>query len=385
MVAKTAMHRAMREAVRSALPRCRPSCCRRGTPRSSSGLAALVVGSVLLGALAGCGSDSTGPARSSTYFRALHFDWTAVTMALDSAKYDTVRLTATPVTQTGVPLLGAGPVRYTAVDSNVTIDSTGLVTAHYQTSQTIVVASLTVNGVTHVDTARIMVTQDPAIPAPLKTFSIQPVAGDLDSAKIALDKYYKVNQFNGNIPLYATDSLGDNLCDVYGDCPFLVAFGSSDPRVATLDPSYGYLSANFVGKTTFTASALVDGVGKRDSLPFTIGYNLVWGIPVYPGGTPSHVTPLLIQSTSIIGVGGFVRISNYTSQPMEVVVPYQTPMVHRVFSTKTQLTDTLVVGDFYDANAMIVQFDSAGTYTFRTTLLGSGATTTGTVIVSPGP
>lgn len=341
--------------------------------------------------LVGCGSDTTGPAPVSAtqLYWALHFDWPAVNLALDNAAHDTAQLTATPVTQADAPIPGASAVQYHAADSNVTVSPTGLVTAHYITNRTFVTASLTLNGVTHVDTAWIRVTQTPLFSSPLATLSIQPHPDELDSAKIALFRDGQINQWNGNIPVYATDVAGDSLCDVNAfdlACPFLVSFASSNPRIATLDPD-GYLSTNAPGHVTFTVSTLAYGVGLRDSLPFVIGYPLGATFLVYPGGSPSAVVPVLSKPTVTIGVGGVaVLANNNTGQLLEITLPYQTPMVHRVYTDKpsTQMTDTVAAGSSGN-QLMNVRFDSAGTYTVHMTLLGSGKTTTGTIIVDSGP
>ena len=389
MAASTAIHSDLRSAMsggRRSDMRPSPHRAFRWWARVRPRLAlAVVLSGVVGGGLIGCGSDSSGVAGPRQLYWALHFNWPAVNLALSDPRFDTAQLVATPVTPTGVPIVGAGPVQYRAVDSNVTVSPTGLVTAHYPVSQTYVVASLTVNGATHTDTAWIQVTQDPVLVSPLATLSIQPHPGDLDSTRVALGYQRKLNRLRGKIPVYATDSLGNDLCDPRAGCPFLVAFGSSDPLVATLDPT-GRLSTVDVGHVTFTVSALVYGVGKRDTLPFTVGYPLSGGsVLVYPNGTTPPISPLLPLSTTTIGVGGFVGIAdNRTNEAMEVSLPYATPVVHRIFSSKTQLTDTVAAGGGGNDD-IVVQFDSAGTYTFHLKLLESGTTATGTVVVSSGP
>ena len=233
----------------------------------------------VLGAALGCSSDTSAPAPvpSAQLYWALQLNQHAIVMAL-TAPYDTVQLTATPITGAGVPITGLGGTAFrlaSTTDSTVTVSPTGLVTAHYVTQGDVVakvIASLRDNaqGVTHQDTAFIVVTATPAASG-IATFSMQPAPGD--SAKRSL------NDFDGGglvvpltIPWPATvvDSAGDTLCSV-NSCSIPVYYHGSNPAVATVDARTGMLTKIDTGHVMLSAQTLVYGRPFRDSVDFRIG------------------------------------------------------------------------------------------------------------------
>lgn len=351
---------------------------RRRRLSSRRRIPALVLSVLVSAALAACGSDTTGPAPvpADQLFWAIHLNARAITLAL-TQPYDTVQLTATPVTPTGTPLPDAGVVSYQALDSTVAVNPTGLVTAHYVTGLTHVVASLTVHGVTHVDTTFFAVTPTRAFA--LDSLSIQPQSGGLDSAKVAFSCSF--GACIRSIPVFVTDSAGTQQCS--GSCSFPVDFTSSNSEVATLDHT-GSIQTNDIGHTTFRAAALVYGVYRQDSLAFTVGYQTFLNTYISLGasGIP------LIAPTGILGTGGRMIYNNNLSQPVEIVWPYQTQMIRHLGGAAHQLTDTIgAAGNTVTGNFVRFRFDSAGTYTAHLTVLGpgGGGTADATVVVSGGP
>jgi hypothetical protein len=273
------------------------------------GTAVLAVGLIC------CSGDTTGPGLipPAQAFLTLALNYHAINLAL-TPPYDTVRLTTTARSAAGTVLGGSGRVTYQATDSTVTVDSTGLVTAHYVTAQTEVLATRTVQGVTQTDTAVVAVTPS-AFPAPLATFSIQPMPDGLDSARAAVNTNgYELNDGNGNIPIYATIGTGnpktDTVCDVNG-CGvngdnLAVYYWSSHPAVATIDRSFGYVVFHdFPDTVTFFVETYAYGVAKRDSLLFLITYPDIIGIEleaVPAVGRPGKVIEVL-QPTTTVDVG----------------------------------------------------------------------------------
>lgn len=337
--------------------------------------------------LVGCSSDATDPVSvpAQQLYWALHVNWPAINLAL-TAPYNTMQLSATPVSASGAALATDSAVHYKTLDSTVTVSSTGLLTARYLTDRTTVVASLAVNGVTLTDTAWVRVTADP-LASPMATFSMQPTPDGLDSAKISLDAYYNVNQYNGNIPVIVTLQDQETICHVYDiGCQILIDFQSSDPSVATLDSRWGYLEALRPGHVTFYASTYAYGVGKRDSLPFVIGYSNRWFAAAQL--TAGSDNPLLYyaQSSYNLGVGGWIGVSNGTSDTLVVTFPYHTPKIYNIYgdpAKASQMTDTFPPDP---NNTVYVEFDSAGTYHFSTSLLRNPAKTTSiTINVLTGP
>jgi hypothetical protein len=260
----------------------------------------LFVGALSSAAL-GCAGDTAGPqlqASLQTYW-ALRLNYHAVNMAT-VAPVDTVRLIATPVNVAGKPLTGLGAVIYRTLDSAVTVDSTGLVRAHFVTppgTYATVIASLsdaTLNA-THADTVLIQVTD--TIPRHhLATLSVQPAPGD--SAKRALDYGTLTGALGASTAFFrwsvkAVDASGAVICDSTG-CPLVIDYRSSDPSVASLNDAHTHLSANRPGHTVLTAATWAYGVEKRDSVVFTIGYKTNMTIPI----------GLSVQTGSVIAMFG---------------------------------------------------------------------------------
>ena len=254
----------------------------------------------------GCSGDTTiGPLSPTQAYWRLQLNQHAANMAL-AAPYNTLQLTATPLNVAGTPLSGLGRVRYQASDSNVTVDSNGVVTAQFATPGTFVTATLQDPqlNLTHADTVIIQVT-DTVPQHPLTTFSIHPIAGD--SAKRAVDFG------NGNVfwPVYAIDAVRDTVCGATVNtvggyqprCALQVYFTSSDPAVATIDRASGTFTPIRPGHVTFYATALIYGTIWRDSLPFVIGWPMggrissLWITPV------TGLTPVLSFSPPRLEVG----------------------------------------------------------------------------------
>ena len=324
--------------------------------------------------LLGCGGDGTGPAPQPTteLFWALPLNWHAINLALQ-APYDTVQLTASPRTVAGTVLAGTGAVQYTAADSTVSVSSTGLVTAHYITSRTTVVARLTVGSVTLADTAVVQVVGS-APSAPLATFSIQPRPDGLAQASAYLDDQTYVGTM---IPVYATLTTEDPVTNL------LISYGSSDSTVSGIDQS-GYIVPQRPGRVTFYASTLAYGVAKQDSLPFSIGYNSLIQISLHARGRGDS-TGLYAEQPSgsqVVGAGGRVVINNYASEKVEMVLPYQTSTISNLtVADPHHLIDTLAADNDY----RFIRFDSAGTYAIRFRLLGTGGIFDYTLMVKSDP
>lgn len=276
---------------------------------------ALVTGMALATwCLGGCGSDATGPAPQdiSKAYWALQLNHEAIEMAL-TAPYDTVQLAVTPVTAAGTPLPSFGTVTYTVADSNVTVSPTGLITAQYETTNgpIAVVAALrdATRGVTHIDTAFIVVTVSPA---PLGSFSLQPAAGD--SAKRSLDY---ATYFPLAWPVVATDAAHDTVCNPI-QCSINVRYRSSNPSVAVIDDHTGTIVARDTGHTILTASTYAYGKAWRDSVDFRVGMSLHYPIYItdvgYISNDPSLPVTVTAPSKIFLGVGAildFRQIQNF--------------------------------------------------------------------------
>lgn len=296
----------------------------------------------MLGCLLGCSGDTalTLPTRSTAQaYWTLQLSQRAVNLAL-TEPYDTLQLTATPLDAAGMPLSGAGPVTFQGHDSTVTVSATGVLTAHYVTPVTQIIASLRVNGVTLTDTAFIKVTS--TVPQyALANFSMQPASGD--SAKRNIDFGADVSNGTANDPVggdktgiswpvTATNSNGTTICSPISGCSLLVAYSTSNPYVAYVQK---YNSGNSIalyprligsfsffapGHVYLLAATWAYGVVRRDSVDFTVGLPLnfvntitsatVGGQPGVAFGTPPHMA---------LGVGAVVQFWNQTPTPVDVM------------------------------------------------------------------
>jgi hypothetical protein len=265
----------------------------------------LCVGLLACGLL-GCGHDTTAPVPSpSESYWALRANYHAVNIATVPG-YDTVRLTAVPLSVTHDTLMGIGSVTYSAKDSAITVDSTGLVTAHFATAQASVVVSLQYQHVTLADTVFIRVT-DTVPHFPLAALSIQPQPDGIGSARIGIGAQIV-------IPVYATNTSGsstaDTVCNV-NSCPLLIDFSSSDVAVAAVD-NYGIVRPYRPGPVTFYATTYAYGITKRDSLPFVIEWPTIatviatWTTPI----DSKTLVPVFSPRNIVVNTGAHITWAN---------------------------------------------------------------------------
>lgn len=290
---------------------------KRYIPMTVRWLGVIVPGVVLLG----CGGSDTatgGLLPSRQLFWALQLNHHAVTLSL-TPPTDTVQLRATPLSPSGTPLIDpaqATAVRFTVVDNDtsVLVDSTGLVTAHAPVSGAQIVAAQTINGITLRDTVTFNVNAVPS-PAPtLTTLSIQSPPGDsakrdANDLQMFIAPYTLVtNVLDGSTPI-------DNV---------LVAYRSSDPRIATIDNT-GSVTVVAPGRVMLYAESDVYGVTQTDSLAFTVGEPLITSVFVKAVTPVGSNTPIGVfsQGKQTVGVGALVLWQNASGIPVDVV--FDTP------------------------------------------------------------
>lgn len=265
----------------------------------------------LLLLVGGCAPDDAAPTQSidgSQLYWAVTVDHQAVTLSLD-APYDTLRLTATARTATGAALSDAPVPRFRSTDVDlVQVDSTGLLHAVKVTTGTVVIAEDTVDNIVHSDTVWVNVTDVPDPPM-LANLSIHPVPPD--SAAFALGG--TLFQFQKVLTARAVDASGTPIDGI------AVHYASSDPLVATIDPTTGAITTNRVGAVTFTASATAYGVTRADTLPFTIGLPVWAAMSITQRVTDQGDTvPVFPLAPTVIGAGGDVSWNNETSLSVDV-------------------------------------------------------------------
>ena len=272
-----------------------------------------------LGLLAACGHDATAPSATRSFYWQLQLNHHAVTLAT-IAPYDTIRLVATPLAQDGTPLTTTNRTVYTANDTSVTIDSTGLVRVHWAGSDSptvMVIATLGVGDVqplTLADTVFINVvdwSSAAAIPT-LDSLLLRPVPGD--SARRAIVNDSGVVSMQTLDPVIAKSTTGAVMPNV------LVRYRSSDSLtaafMATATTDVPQVMANKPGVALLTAEATVYGRRRVDSLWYTVGYPLrlltqygVGEFYAYPFTLPANY---LGVGSLQVGLGGAVAWGNTT-------------------------------------------------------------------------
>jgi hypothetical protein len=260
----------------------------------------------------------------------------------------TLQLATTAYTYTGDSVEGLPAPTFNSSDSDkVTVSPTGLVTAVAATTSNVnVVSSLTVDGVTHVDTTIVAVT---AAAHTLKTFSIH---SSYPSTTFSLGAYE---------PVYVTATDSSDL-PLYG---LAVKFVSSAPRIADFlsGQLYGYAK----GQTTVIASTTSFGVTKADTVTYTVTNPMSANVYCYEHAyLPYEPAFYLASNPVIIGAGGTVTWYNYGNMATGIT-----------FDDSTHVTGGNIASIPLYSSASRT-FPTTGTYRFQD-VLGD----TATIVVIP--
>ena len=276
-----------------------------------------VVLSILIGegVVLSCSGDTTAPVPRSpaqTYW-ALQLNQYALNLDLTHAD-STFQLTAVALNALGTSLTGNdSTVHYSTNDSSVEVSPTGLVVARFTTTQATVYASLTLQNITLTDTVLVQVTQTPP-PSPIRTFSMQPAPGD--SAKRANNG---LDDDHFEWPVTATTVAGGTVCNANA-CTLLVHYTSSNPAIATIDPTTGGVTLINTGQLFFSATTWAYGVALRDSVAFTVGYSTIYTNHLTVAENLGVTTVnFSAPKTLILGVGAVVTFWNQSPKPVDVV------------------------------------------------------------------
>jgi hypothetical protein len=330
----------------------------------------------------GCGSSDaiapTTPDMTQAFWQ-LRLNHHAVTLDVGTAPYDTVRLSAMPLSPTGKPLPTAITVTYSVVnnDTSVFVDSTGLVHAHTVKQGVKIAARATLQGVTLADTVRLNVTKLTTIPK-LKSISIHPFVGD--SAKVDASRI-----FTKALAARVLDST-DTQIPTIGTNAVAVAYSSSDTTVAKID-STGLITPFRAGTTMLVAETEVYGIMKIDSLLFTVGPALIQQVIIQAFTPLGSQTPMSVFGKPVtIPVGGTVIWRNISGQPVDIIFDDSTQVqgitsAFRIFlytvtpdgggniPTFPSPPATLVLYGLPYIHARL--FPVAGTYTYHSQLYGT--------------
>ena len=225
----------------------------------------------------------------------LSINYKAINLAL-RPPYDTLQLHATPYNALGEPIgEHANTATFTVLDTTrLRVAPGGKLSARATGSNILVVATLQIGTVTHVDTAFVKIAAAPPV-SPLASLSIQPS----DSARWSVTL-----EGNKTIRAVAQNAAGGNIANLQ------VAYRSSNRQVALIENSgttNGSLEAIHPGRVWIVATTYAYGVYRTDSVEYHIGI---------PGGqfvdvvkriaADGTVTVAFVPETVTIGVGGAV-------------------------------------------------------------------------------
>lgn len=290
-----------------------------------------------LTAMLACGADS--PVSAGRDLNTLYWSLTNDVKAAVVVVGDTQRVVATPRNAYGDAIPGLPAPTFQSVDpTKVTVTANGLVTGVAATTGTQIIATLTAGGVTSVDTSVIAVT---AQRQAIRTFSIHPTS--------PADTLVIINAIK-MIPLSIMDSTGAPVTGL------AVYYKSSNPVAGSILSTF--VRGLSKGSATIVASTIAYGVRWTDSIRYAI---------IYPTtATIYDLDPATLSpATAVIGTGGTVTFSNYTSGTINIT-----------FNDSTHVTN----GNIASLGAFASQsrtFPTAGTFVFRNTL----GTEVGTIYV----
>jgi hypothetical protein len=256
--------------------------------------------------LSGCAGDAVAPSPSINdpqMFWALALDHRAVTLST-VAPYDTIRLTATPLTINGEPLSGLPAPTFTSLDlDRAQVSADGLVRVIKSGTKIPVLATLTVGNLQHADTVFINAT-NVTTPPVLAAFSIHPAPGD--SAKVAM----------GNSKVLTARAKDADSTAITG---ITVYYTTSDRTTATIDRATGRLQGLHPGHVSVIATATVYGVTKADTLPYTFGYPVLLFLNIRAQINASgQIVNAFSPAQLVGGPGVVVLINNQTSEASDV-------------------------------------------------------------------
>lgn len=346
----------------------------RCSSRRSGGI--VVISTVVL---VGCVADAVyapPPVTDPTkLYWSLALDHRAITMSLEPP-YDTIQLTALPLTIQGRPISGLPAPTFTSLDlDHVQVSAQGLVHAIATGTQNVVVASLTTGNDTHVDTVYIDVTDSATYPV-LSTFTIHPDVGD--SAKTAVG-------FGTTIQWRASDPGGNPIGDLS------VYYAASDSTYATIDRS-GFLRPIRPGKLKVYATATAYGVTKADTLPYTLGFPISANtqITATTNSTGQRIL-VFVPDKMVAGPGAVVLFGNESKQLVGVTFDNPTNVDSVTTASEYYLYCSyfailcgsgnippfgVTPSDTSDISKMVAalrlrEFPVPGTYTFHSTVSGA--------------
>ncbi len=259
----------------------------------------------ILSGLQGCGDPSEPTTFLQTprdLFSSLKLNYRAINLAM-VAPYDTVTLVATPRNALGEVLVDAPVSEFKSESDRIIVLPNGVIKGIGQTSAngSRIFVTMTVNGVTLSDTARIVVTNVP-VPPILKSFSMQLPTGD--SAFMAAPHLY--DNVSKKIMARALDSSGVQIPRT------IVYYQTENQDVGAFSDDWNPAFLGYSrGETMLYTSAMVYGIPMHDSLLMTVTDRRVQVLYIKDG--------LSVQRETTIAAGGGVFWLNFTNDSLDIV------------------------------------------------------------------
>ncbi len=265
----------------------------------------------------GCASPdlATAPMPDPTlYFSDLTVREKAVTLSL-IPNLDTVQLHVAAKLGNGSIL--SERIRFTAGDSTISVDSTGLVTALFPTTNLSVVRiAVTYNGFTRRDSVQLRVL--PTRPTVgMRTVSVSAPSGS--SSTIPVMTRPTAEDPEGQLGYLQLDVIArdrENIAVPSDEIIFSIR--SSDSTIAQVD-QMGTVTARGIGKTTIHVVAVANAVYAEDSLTITVGPSEVAFFHMESPASGSAPFWRLGGETARIAVGGVVNWISYFPEKVSIV------------------------------------------------------------------
>ncbi len=260
----------------------------------STVITAAIAASIVMNA--GCNLSDTGLTTyypADQYFAVLALEHHAINLSTE-APYDTLTLHTIRTMTDGsvVP----GEVTYSVDKPNISVTN-GVLKAESAVAKAVVRVTMTYGTITRTDSAIVSVIGT----APEHVFDVGLRLSSGDSAKTAVE-------VPKTVPLVRTATSGATLSHL------LVSILSSDTMTAAirLSGNLASITPRRPGRVVLSTSTFAYGVAWTDSLVFTVGWPIVFGVPVVERFTTGSAAASLdfLHRNITIGVGGCVVWSN---------------------------------------------------------------------------
>ncbi len=274
----------------------------------STAITAMIVICTLLNA--GCNLSDTGLTAyrpPDQYFAVLTLEHHAINLST-TAPYDT--LTLHTIRTMGDGSVVPGEVTYSVNKPGISVTN-GILKAVSAVDSAVLRVTLTYGTITRTDSAVVSVIG--TAPNHLHSFGLRLPTGD--SAKIAVG-------VSKTIPLIRASASGATLS------PLLVSLVSSDTTIAAMTPSGNTVSIipRRPGRVVLSTSTFAYGTTWRDSLVFTVGWPIMFGVPTIERFATGSVASVLdfVYRNITIGVGGCVVWTN-ASRTTDIDLQFDDP------------------------------------------------------------